>query len=57
MFKKFLYFFALCAYAVGAIGGFGYAMYSKAYFISICLVALAVMAFPTVKSCFKKLIA
>lgn len=51
--KKFLYFFAICAYVVGAIGGFGYAMYNKAYFISVCVVALAAMAFPTVKKFLK----
>lgn len=55
MLKKFGYFFALFAYAVGAIGGFGYALYNKAYFIAACVVALAVMAFPTVKSLFNKL--
>lgn len=53
--KKFLYFFGLAAYAVGSIGGFGYAAYCKAYFIAVCVVALAVMAFPTVKSLFNKL--
>lgn len=46
----------MCAYVVGAIGGFGYAMYCKAYFIAVCVIALAVMAFPTVKSCYNKLI-
>lgn len=51
--KKFLYFFAICAYIVGAIGGFGYAMYNKAYFIAVCVVALAAMAFPTAKKFLK----
>lgn len=61
MLKKFGYFFGMCAYAVGAIGGFGsiggfgYACYCKAYFIAVCVVALAVMAFPTVKSFYNKL--
>lgn len=50
MLKKFGYLFGICAYAVGAIGGFGYALYNKAYFIAAC-----VMAFPTVKSLFNKL--
>lgn len=53
--KKFLYFFAMCAYGVGAIGGFGYALYCKAYFIAVCVVALAVMAFPKAKEFFTKL--
>ena len=46
----------MCAYVVGAIGGFGYAMYCKAYFIAACVVALAAMAFPTLKSFYNKLI-
>lgn len=53
--KKFLYFFAMCAYGVGAIGGFGYALYCKAYFIAACVVALAVMAFPKAKEFYNKL--
>lgn len=57
MIKKFGYFFALCAYVVGAIGGFGYALYSKAYFIAVCVVALAAMAFPTAKKFFQDLLA
>lgn len=56
MLKKIGYFFGLCAYTVGAIGGFGYACYCKAYFIAVCVVALAVMAFPTVKSFYNKLV-
>lgn len=53
--KKALSFIEICAYAVGAIGGFGYAMYCKAYFIGICVVALAAMAFPELKRCFQEL--
>jgi len=54
-FKKILRFFGLFAYAVGAIGGFGYSMYCKAYFIAVCVVVLAVMAFPTAQKWFKEL--
>lgn len=53
--KKAFYFFAMCAYGVGAIGGFGYAAYCKAWFIAACVAALAAMAFPTVKTFYKKL--
>lgn len=53
--KKVLSLFGLFAYVVGAIGGFGYAMYSKAYFIGICVLALAAMAFPTLKKFWKEL--
>ena len=55
MVKMILYFLAIFAYIVGTIGGFGYAMYCKAYFIGICVLVLGVMAFPTAKSFFKKL--
>lgn len=49
--KKFLQFFEMVAYVVGAIGGFGYALYSRAYLIAICIVILAVMAFPAFRKC------
>ena len=55
-FKKILKFFGLFAYAVGAIGGFGYAMYCKAYFIGVCVVVLSAMAFPTAKKWFKDIL-
>lgn len=51
--KKFWNFFGLCFYAIGAIGGFGYAMYSKAYFIASCVIVLVVLAFPEAKKMFK----
>lgn len=57
MSKKFLCFFGLAAYAVGSIGGIGYACYSKAYFIAVCVAVLAGMAFPTAKEWFKTLTA
>ena len=55
MIKKFGSFFGMCAYIVGAIGGFGFAMYNKAYFIAVCVLLLAAMAFPTLKKFFKNL--
>lgn len=57
MIKKLLHFFGLAAYAVGSIGGFGIAMYNKEYVIAVCVVILAVMAFPTAKEFFKDLTA
>ena len=51
--KKFWNFFVLCFYAVGAIGGFGYAMYSGAYFIASCVIVLTILAFPEAKKMFK----
>ena len=53
--KKFLSFFGIAAYALGAIGGFGYAMYSHAYLIGIAVVVLAAMAVPTLIKFYKTL--
>lgn len=55
--KKLLYFFGLCAYIVGSIGGLGYAVYSKSYLIAVCVAVLAGIAFPTAKEWFKSLTA
>lgn len=55
--KKILSFFGLCAYAVGAIGGVGYAIYGKGWFIAACVAVLAVLAFPKAKEFFKNLTA
>jgi len=55
MLKKIGYFFGLCAYALGVIGGFGCAMYVKSYAIAAAVIVLAAMAFPTVRTFFKKL--
>ena len=45
----------LIAYAVGLVGGVGYAAYSGAWVIAICIVLLGVMAFPKVREAFKVL--
>lgn len=45
--KKMYSFFMLCLYVLGTIGGFGYAMYCKAYLIAAAVVVLALMALPT----------
>lgn len=45
----------LAAYAVGLVGGVGYAAYSGAWVIAICVVLLGVMAFPKVREAFKVL--
>ena len=49
-------FFALFAYVLGFVGGFGYAIYSKAYLIGVCVAVLGIMAFPTAKKLFFKLL-
>ena len=53
--KEIISFLILALYILGAIGGFGYAMYSDAKLIAVAVVALAVMAWPTARQCFKNL--
>lgn len=53
--KKLISFFGLCAYVVGAAGGFGYACYSHKYFIAVCVLLLAVMVFPQLKKYWNEL--
>ncbi len=52
--KGILYTFILMLYAMGSIGGFGYACYSGAYVIAFAVLVLAVMAFPTAKRVFQE---
>lgn len=52
--KGLLQFITLALYVFGAIGGFGYACYSGAYLITVAVLVLAVMAFPTAKRIFKE---
>lgn len=52
--KKILFTILLMLYAMGSIGGFGYACYSGAYVIAFAVLVLAVMAFPTIKKVFKE---
>ena len=50
--KNILKLFGIAAWALGTIGGIGYAIYSKAYLIAIAIAVLGAMAFPTVKKWF-----
>ena len=52
--KGIISMFLLMLYAMGSIGGFGYACYSGAYLIAVAVLVLAVMAFPTAKRIFKE---
>lgn len=52
--KGIFYTFVLMLYAMGAIGGFGYACYSGAYVIAAAVLVLAILAFPTIKDVWKK---
>ena len=45
--KNFIAFVCLCAYVMGVIGGFGYALYGGSWPIAIAIVVLAIMAWPT----------
>lgn len=53
--KYFVAFFWLAVYLLGVIGGVGYAAYSGAWVIAICVIMLGVMAFPKAKEAFKVL--
>lgn len=46
----------IAAYALGSIGGFGWAMYNHGYLIGGAVVVLAVMAFPELKRAVNELI-
>lgn len=54
--NKFKYFFALAFYTVGAIGGFGNALYAREYFTAVCVLVVAAMAFPKAKEFYHKLV-
>lgn len=54
MAKGFFAMFMMMAYAMGSIGGFGYAIYSEAYVIAAAIVLLSVMAFPKARYYFEK---
>ena len=45
--EKYLYLIILFAYAMGVVGGIGYALYSGAWVIAVAVLILGVMAFPT----------
>lgn len=50
--KKFYYILMLMLYAMGVIGGFGYACYNSAYPIAVGVIATGYMAWPKVKEYF-----
>lgn len=53
--KKILSFILLCLYALGTIGGIGYAIYGGSYAIAVGVAALAYLAYPKAKECFDNL--
>ena len=54
--KGIYHFLCCCAYVVGGIGGFGLSLYHKEPVIAASVAALAAMAFPYAKKCFKDLL-
>ena len=52
--KGLISMFLLMLYAMGSIGGFGYACYSGAYLMAAAVLVLAIMAFPTAKRIFQE---
>lgn len=53
--KKIIYFLAICAYALGVIGGIGYALYNEAWPIAVGVAVVGYMAFPKLKEYVKAL--
>ena len=53
--KKLVAFAMLCLYALGTIGGIGYAIYGGAWPVAIGVAAVDWMAWPRVKEFFIKL--
>jgi uncharacterized membrane protein len=53
--KKYIYLIGLFAYAMGTIGGIGYACYSGAWVIAVTVAVLGAMAFPTAKNLYHKI--
>lgn len=47
MAKKLIAFLMVCLYALGTIGGIGYAVYNKAWVIAVGVLALGWMAWPS----------
>ena len=53
--KKYLYLIILFLYVMGTIGGICYACYVHEWVITIAVAVVGVMAFPTAKSIYKKI--
>lgn len=53
--KKLIAFIEFCAYILGALGGWGYAVHGGSWPIAVAIIILAVMAWPTFKEAYKQL--
>lgn len=47
--NEFLAFAVLAIAFVGIVGGVGFSVYNGAYLIAVCVAALGVLAYPTIK--------
>ena len=55
MMKKILYFVLLFLWAMGILGGIGYAIYGGAWPIAVGVAVAGFFSWPTVKSLYNKL--
>ena len=53
--KQIFSLLCLAAWAIGGLGGYGYCLHYKQPVTALCIVALAAMAFPYVRKCWKQL--
>lgn len=52
---RILSFAEVCAYALGAIGGFGWSIYGGGWLTALAVLVLAVMAFPELVRAVKRM--
>lgn len=53
--SKFIAFVKFCAFILGAVGGFGYAVYGGSWPIAAAIIILALMAWPEFAAAYKVL--
>ena len=53
--SKFIAFVKFCAFILGAVGGFGYAVYGGSWPIAVAIILLALMAWPVFENAWKEL--
>lgn len=56
MMGRVIGFFEICAYVLGAVGGFGWSMYGGGYLVALAVLVLAVMAFPEARRAFWRMV-
>lgn len=53
--KQIFALICLAAWLIGGVNGIGYCLYHKQPVTALCVAVLAVMAFPYVRKCWKRL--